>query len=113
MLYVEKTGTGGGPKQNKELSEIEERLLSLISKVSIEGAPISEPGIYEANLNANIIFEPNQENELASIQIISNENPSNTYIIDEVSVEQVTVETMRNDEQAKVNKNLFILIRNL
>lgn len=46
-LFLYKKGTGGGP-QPKELTELEDTMYGLISKVTIEGASsVPEPGMEE------------------------------------------------------------------
>lgn len=45
LLNIEAVGTGGGPKREKALTDMEERLLALLSKVVITGLPgIEEVG---------------------------------------------------------------------
>lgn len=39
LLHCEATGTGGGPKSEKDLTPLEERLLALLSRVVITGLP--------------------------------------------------------------------------
>ncbi|GLV37553.1 hypothetical protein CBL_20365 [Carabus blaptoides fortunei] len=41
-VYIAKNGSGGGPSTVKDLSETEERLVGILSKISVEGAPIPE-----------------------------------------------------------------------
>lgn len=64
MLHEETVGTGGGPKTLKPLSELEERLLALLSKIVIIGAPdIPEGGIIEDMPNRDVnpeIVSPNE-----------------------------------------------------
>lgn len=42
-------GTRGGPKLNKQLNDLEERLLSLMSKIIIDGAPNIEESKVKRN----------------------------------------------------------------
>lgn len=56
LQYVEATGTGGGPKKVKDLSDFEQRLLALLSKITVTGMP----GIPEAGIE---IEEPNFHEE--------------------------------------------------
>ncbi|XP_063931789.1 uncharacterized protein LOC135143779 [Zophobas morio] len=66
-------GTGGGPSLKKDLTDIEERILSLINKIVIEGMPeLPEGGIEEGNFSyvnyEEEIFEEERydlENEVA------------------------------------------------
>lgn len=66
-VHVDKISTGGGPRKVKELSEVEERMMGLISKVSIEGAPIQEAGICIVN-NESVHLNTNSDNAEDSIQ---------------------------------------------
>ncbi|KAL3281778.1 hypothetical protein HHI36_004979 [Cryptolaemus montrouzieri] len=46
-LHCKQTGTGGGLSKLEVLDDIEERLLALLSKIVIVGAPIPEAGVVE------------------------------------------------------------------
>ncbi|GLV41517.1 hypothetical protein CBL_21489, partial [Carabus blaptoides fortunei] len=44
-------GTGGGPNTTKPLTEIENRIISLIKPVTIEGVAVPEPGLENEQFN--------------------------------------------------------------
>jgi hypothetical protein len=57
LLHEETVGTEGGPKTLKPLSELEGRLMALLSKIVITGAPdIPEGGIIEDMANRELIL---------------------------------------------------------
>ncbi|KAJ8946787.1 hypothetical protein NQ314_008770 [Rhamnusium bicolor] len=83
LIHIQHTGTGGGPKTEKDLTNLEERLLALLSKIVILGAPsIPEAGILdkpeepiEETIYEEFYFEDDNENVEIGIEeyIPSNE----------------------------------------
>lgn len=67
MLHEENVGTGGGSKALKPLSELEQRLMTLLSKIVITGAPnIPEGGIIQDMAIRDVkteIASPNEYNK--------------------------------------------------
>ncbi|KAJ8963695.1 hypothetical protein NQ314_005447 [Rhamnusium bicolor] len=65
LIQIQHTGTGGGPKTEIDLTDLEERLLALLSKIVILGAPsIPEVGILdkpeepiEETISKNVILK--------------------------------------------------------
>ncbi|CAH1379898.1 hypothetical protein MTP99_003742 [Tenebrio molitor] len=98
LLHQEATGTGGGPKKLRELSQLEERLMALISKVVITGvSTIPEAGIIlteptEPERN-NVVDEtdPNIYQEIIAIdELLANEEQDIT-LVNEVTSENNNV----------------------
>jgi hypothetical protein len=67
LLHEENVGTGGGSKALKPLSELEQRLMTLLSKIVITGAPnIPEGGIIQDMAIRDVkteIASPNEYNK--------------------------------------------------
>lgn len=56
-MYHAKHGTGGGPSKIKDLSDVEERLMGLLAKVSVEGSTIPEPGLMMHTEENILVFD--------------------------------------------------------
>ncbi|XP_050518940.1 uncharacterized protein LOC126893043 [Diabrotica virgifera virgifera] len=66
LLYRDQTGTGGGPKVAKDLTDLEERLLGLLSKTVVTGFPaVEEMGVCSAEP-----LEIENVNEVENIEIV-------------------------------------------
>ncbi|XP_044746587.1 uncharacterized protein LOC123308105 [Coccinella septempunctata] len=110
-LVYEKTGTGGGPKKLKELDELEERLLALLSKVVILGAPnVVEAGLQDdavpsaALENNNYYYALDATTGAENEQILFEYVPSTSQQSNEENVNANESETFTVQETSHVEE---------
>ncbi|KAF5278537.1 hypothetical protein FQR65_LT15650 [Abscondita terminalis] len=75
-VRAQQEGTGGGPATSKPLTDLEERVLALLNRIIIDGAPmVIEPGMGDLPvINIANVEIPNNENMATPIVIIAQED---------------------------------------
>ncbi|GLV37481.1 hypothetical protein CBL_10553 [Carabus blaptoides fortunei] len=77
-VFNAKNGTGGGPPKVKELTDVEERLMGLLAKVTVEGANIPEPGLLSnSDGNTSVLVFDMEEGLESNVTTAVNTNGNN------------------------------------